>query len=483
MTLNFYSSKAYAYVRKTFRNLLPESSTIRKWYSVLDGRPGFTKEILNALKCKVRNMDSPIFCNLVIDEVTIRQQVVYDGNQYYGYVDLGVNWIKDVDNPSLAKNALVFMVVALNSHWKAPIGYFLIDSLNGVERASLLEKSLELLHDTGIILHSLTFDGFVNISMCTNLGANFELNEHFKPYILHPITKEKIFCFLDPCHALKLVRNTLGDKLILHQEESNIYWDNIVSLQKIQENEGLKAATKLTKKHIMYKNHKMNVKLAAQTLSASVSAGLQFANKFFPTQFQTPEDTALFCAIFNNAFDLLNVKSQFSKRNKYNMALRSENFNELNTYGVDIIKYIKGLRDSNNNPIIQSNRKIGFLGFIICLTNMFDLFKILQQKGLQYLLTYKLNQDHLETFFSALRSRGGFNNNPNAQQFESSYKRLLVRHEIEAADKGNCLINDIQILYVSSATTRNVTNGLFNERDNNIELSADIFNHDYLSTL
>lgn len=44
---------------------------------MLDGRPGFTKEILNALKCKVRNMDGSIFCNLIIDKVAIRQQVVY----------------------------------------------------------------------------------------------------------------------------------------------------------------------------------------------------------------------------------------------------------------------------------------------------------------------------------------------------------------------------------------------------------------------
>ncbi|XP_039309077.1 uncharacterized protein LOC105204459 [Solenopsis invicta] len=46
LTLNFYSSKAYEYVRKTFKNLLPERSTIRKWYSVINGRPGFTDEIM-----------------------------------------------------------------------------------------------------------------------------------------------------------------------------------------------------------------------------------------------------------------------------------------------------------------------------------------------------------------------------------------------------------------------------------------------------
>ncbi|KYN22412.1 THAP domain-containing protein 9, partial [Trachymyrmex cornetzi] len=405
LTLNFYSSKAYNYVRKKFRNLLPESSTIHKWYSVLNGRPGFTNEVLHTLKCKVRKMEDPIFCNLVIDEIGIREQIEYDGNRYYGYVDLGVNSnTTNVDNPLPARNALVFMLVALNNHWKVPLGYFLINLLDGKERASLLEKSLELIHEAGVILHSLTFDGNrVNITMCTNLGANFHVG-----YILNPITKEKIFCFLDPCHAIKLVRNTLGDKLILRYNEKQIYWANIVSLQNLQETEGLKAATKLTKKHII----------------------------------------ALFCLMFNDAFDLLKVRTKFNKK-KCKMALTNDNFNELKSYAVNILEYIKQLGTSTES-ILVSQRNTGFLGFIICLTNMFDLFNILKEKGLTYLLTYKLNQDHLETFFGALRSRGGFNDNPSSKQFETSYKRLLVRHEIEASDKGNCLINDVQILYVSS---------------------------------
>lgn len=88
------------------------------------------------------------------------------------------------------------------------------------------------------------------------------------------------------------------------------------------------------------------------------------------------------------------------KKKKYNMPLTSKNYNKLKNYAGNIIEYIKQLQDSTNKSILQSNRKTGFLGFIICLTNMFDLFDILKEKGLKYLLTYKINQDHLETFFS-----------------------------------------------------------------------------------
>lgn len=289
------------------------------------------------------------------------------------------------------------MLVALNDHWKVSIGYFLIDALSGKERASLLETCFELINETGIILHSITFDGaIVNLSMCTALGANFELTENFKPYIVNKVTKEKIFCFLDPCHMLELIRNTLGDKLELYRNDKIISWQNIVSLQKLQETEGLKAGTKITKRHILFHNTKMNVKLAAQTLSESVNAALQFCSHYVPEQFKHAEETGLFCQMFNDAFDILNVRSKFCKKKKCNIPLTNENYNELKNYARNIIEYIKQLYYSKNELILKSNRKTGFLGFIVCLTNIFDLFDILKQKGLKYLLIYKLNQDHLD---------------------------------------------------------------------------------------
>lgn len=52
LTLNFYSTKAYNYVRKTFQTCLPSTKTISKWYQTVNGKPGFTKEAFIALKHK-----------------------------------------------------------------------------------------------------------------------------------------------------------------------------------------------------------------------------------------------------------------------------------------------------------------------------------------------------------------------------------------------------------------------------------------------
>jgi len=56
LTLHFYSSSAYNYVRKVFNKSLPHPSTICKWYAVINGSPGFTTKSLNALHNKVSEM-------------------------------------------------------------------------------------------------------------------------------------------------------------------------------------------------------------------------------------------------------------------------------------------------------------------------------------------------------------------------------------------------------------------------------------------
>ena len=45
-----------------------------------------------------------------------------------------------------------------------------------------------------------------------------------------------------------------------------------------------------------------------------------------------------------------------------------------------------------------------------------------KEAPMKYILTYKFSQDHLELFFGAIRSSGGFNINPTAQQFTAACK-------------------------------------------------------------
>lgn len=103
------------------------------------------------------------------------------------------------------------MVVAYNASWKIPVAYYLIHGLSSEQKANIVQICLSELHTTGIIIKSLTFDGAANnIAMASTLGANLHY-PHLKTYFDHPDTKEPVHIILDPCHMLKLCRNTLGD--------------------------------------------------------------------------------------------------------------------------------------------------------------------------------------------------------------------------------------------------------------------------------
>ena len=58
----------------------------------------------------------------------------------------------------------------------------------------------------------------------------------------------------------------------------------------------------------------------------------------------------------------------------------------------------------------------------------------------QYILTYKLSQDHLELLFSCIRALNGHCTNPMVRQFISAIKRILLRASILASNNGNCVV-------------------------------------------
>ena len=93
VTLNFYSAKAYRYVRDNFDLCLPHESTIRRWYSTVKASTGFTEEAFKTLEIKVKEEQSKkkeVLVSLVFDEVSIRKQIEWNGKSFDGCVDLGI---------------------------------------------------------------------------------------------------------------------------------------------------------------------------------------------------------------------------------------------------------------------------------------------------------------------------------------------------------------------------------------------------------
>ncbi len=153
LTLHFFSPSAYNYVRNTFNKALPHTSTIRKWYTSINGEPGFTQESLNAIRLKSKEMKQngkQLICGLLMDEMHIKENISYNNQRLQGYVNYGTG-TNGNDGLPRATEALVFMFVAINSCWKVPIAYFLINGISSQEKSNLVNICLSNVHEAGVI--------------------------------------------------------------------------------------------------------------------------------------------------------------------------------------------------------------------------------------------------------------------------------------------------------------------------------------------
>ena len=213
MTLHSYSLKAYGFVRRKFSNALPDPSTLKSWYSAIDGKHGFTSGSFQALGVKVseaQKAEKDVLVVLVLDEAGIKKGVTMSQNRKVrGFDDIG-NAMKTSDSVPFATSALVMMVVFLDSAWKILIGYFLINGIDSTTNSALIVEGLIRLHNVGVKAVSVNLDGTAeHLATMRLLGANFEMPNP-QPHFPHPVTKEDIHVVLDACHMLKLFRNCLG---------------------------------------------------------------------------------------------------------------------------------------------------------------------------------------------------------------------------------------------------------------------------------
>ncbi|KAK6174267.1 hypothetical protein SNE40_017579 [Patella caerulea] len=459
MTLQFYSAKAYDYVRKTFDLALPHPSRIRKWYSLIHADPGFTESSFTALEAKVKaaaENNKKVICSLAIDEMSVKKHVQWDGQKFRGYIDIGSLTTSDDDAMPLAKDALVFLVTAVNGHWKVPCAFFWIDGMSGEERANLVQECLRRLHDIGVQTVSLTCDGpSCHLSMFKALGALISPS-NMSPSFPHPSDENlNVYILLDICHMLKLIRNSFASGGLLKNGNGEIIkWKYLVDLNNLQNSEGLRLANKLRSSHINWDKQKMKVNLAAQVLSNSVADALEFCCDVLKLpDFQGCKATVEFIRLFNNLFDIFNSKNSFQKG--FKSPLREVNYNYWHPYLETCYTYISQLTDTSGLLMTSTRRKTGFIGFLVAIRTFQGLYNdLILTKTLNYILTYKFSQDHIELFFGAVRACGRFNNNPTAQQFVAAYKRLLLRSAV--GGKGNCQRqDDTDILFLGDSISVN----------------------------
>ena len=436
VTLHYHSPRGYRFVRKAL--CLPSPSTIRGWAANVEAEPGFLMQVIKSISNLVKSDQRD--CIIILDEMALKAQTLVEkrSGRLVGNVDYGC--IQGEAKENTANHALVVMVVGLKEKWQYPIAYFLTTSINADIQAQIIRESVQFLTESSLEVHAVVFDGTSkNLTTADRLGC--KISSNFDGCFKHPCREgRKIYIILDACHMIKLARNALADIGIIKDSCNGIIkWDFIVKLHQIQAKDILHLGNKLKGHHIKWQNHKMKVKIAAQTLSASVAAAINFLSYLKTPGFENSVPTTNFIQKMNDMFDILNSKNKFGKAAK--QPVTRENITKIELYLQEIETYLVQLRDQDENLLFRGRRKTFIVGFITSAKSVLAISKDLlyrENNPLQYVLTYKFSQDPLEMFFSTIRGRFGWNNNPNVLEFKYAIRALLLKNNIDAPGTGNC---------------------------------------------
>lgn len=357
------------------------------------------------------------------------------------------------------------MLSGINEKFSIPIAYHFINKLDSTQKMLLVRNILSKLIQTGVVITSITFDGLpTNKKMCMLLGANLDVySKKFKPYFT--IDGKQIFIFYDVCHAEKLVRGHMDKKNVLIDENGEeVCWSYIEHLVEFKYEKTFSGTHKLNRSHLEWRRRPMNVRSAVEVLSGKTANSMQYLREMGYKEFADSAATERFIRLYNDLFDIMNTKftTQDNNNNIFKLKITNSNKSEIFNRFNEAIRYIKKLKfeevAGKMKHICRSVAKAGFVGFIIDITSLQMMYNkyVENEKLIEFIPTYYLNQDPVEMFFGKVRSRSGFNDNPDVITFQGAYRKLLGIDSIRQSKAGNVEAYQINndpfsdIIYVSS---------------------------------
>lgn len=157
---------------------------------------------------------------------------------------------------------------------------------------------------------------------------------------------------------------------------------------------------------MQWEKNKMNVKLAVQLYSKSTADSLDYLRDHNCVGFSNSESTVKFVRIMNNLFDVFNTKDATTE-NPFKNAICQSNAEVVFEYLDKANDYLKSIKIGTKS-IFTTNKATGFEGYLINIFSLKCAYKMYVETGiLEYLPTYQMSQDGLESLFGRVRSLNG----------------------------------------------------------------------------
>nr|XP_047126212.1 uncharacterized protein LOC124807816 [Hydra vulgaris]XP_047126213.1 uncharacterized protein LOC124807816 [Hydra vulgaris]XP_047126214.1 uncharacterized protein LOC124807816 [Hydra vulgaris]XP_047126215.1 uncharacterized protein LOC124807816 [Hydra vulgaris]XP_047126216.1 uncharacterized protein LOC124807816 [Hydra vulgaris]XP_047126217.1 uncharacterized protein LOC124807816 [Hydra vulgaris]XP_047126218.1 uncharacterized protein LOC124807816 [Hydra vulgaris]XP_047126219.1 uncharacterized p len=422
--------------------VLPSRRHLCDYKNYIHPQRGFNLDIIKELKSKVKDFsDVEKYIVLLFDEIKIQENLLWDKHtgEIIGFVDLGdINLyyatLQKID--AVATHVLVFMICSIVNPFKFTLANF-----------PLFWKAVGICEmECKLKVMATTCDGassnrkfFKMHSRLSNSNVKKDVVLTYKTINLY-CPERYIYFIADPPNLLKTTRNCIyssgSGKCTRYMWNDGLYilWSHIADIFKEDQICGLHLLPKLSYDHIKLSSYSvMNVKLAAQVLSTTVSKVL--LNYGSPDTFAT----ANFCSMIDSFFDIMNISNPYEsiqKSKPFSVPFSSLDDNRLNWLKAEFLPYFEKWLSSINTRqgkfTLNDKGKMfiswqTYEGIKITVNSAVELITFLLSNGVSYVLTERFCQDSLENYFGHQRQIGSRKDNPSVRDF--GYNDNTIRNQ------------------------------------------------------
>lgn len=401
--LHFFTPDGYIFAQTNLEKLLPDSSEFSESYIHSGGKPGFTKESLDAIKLKVDGSQNKLLCSMLINDMQLSED------------DTPVNFGNGFEYDTVwARDAVVIMLNCLNGNWSIPLGYFLIDQIEVASRSLLIKMAIEVSHQIGVQIVSITVNEMSAYKAAlTNLGCQLRKNIPRKPWF--EFNGENIFVFFDTFRMMRSVyMNFFAQKCFFYSNVKAISWTFIENMEKVRKTELNLSLMKLNIKRNLFSYETVDVINACTKMNLD-----EFKNSFQTLDF---------------ILHLNKIQRIFNELNKTDSSETDFNFFR------QLEVFTGRIQHLNKSSFQDSNGMSGILLNGLSLKTM----AISLKAKLDFIPTKKLTFYQLDMFSDLIRFYSS-NYMPNGYQIQHYYKKLMrfskPGNSIETLSFAHCLEN------------------------------------------
>ncbi|XP_010178397.1 PREDICTED: DNA transposase THAP9, partial [Mesitornis unicolor] len=362
--LHLYHNKAYDFLRKIFP--LPHPYSLTNWLSNNETAAGFSNDIFLCLQEKVeRGEQAYCYCALMAQDMSLQKQQEWDPQtqRLMGFVDLGAG-VLDTDEAPLASEAIILMAVGISSPWRAPLGYFFVNSTTGHLLAQLLRHTINKLNNIGITVLAVTSGATAHgAETARALGIRIDPERTQCTFQHPPGSAHSITYFFDVGHALQLIRNTLQCFQKIEWLSDTVWWQHVAELATLQVERVLEPCTPKSGGPGGEERYHLKVNPATPLFSEGVADALEHLQKLGLASFHNCSGTAKFVRLMSRLCNVFHGRSPYGKGRKGTLLAGNYTkvihlFNEAKSCFITLV-------DSMGRYIIKSKRKLGFLSFLL----------------------------------------------------------------------------------------------------------------------